>query len=355
MNITSRFQLIFWGALFALFDLNFNGFDILPDVIGYLLLVIGCGGLACESRGFSAACWLSGGLGIFSCLPDWLLADYSLENGRVLQFFQGVLICFLLGGIKDFASASGGGDLANRASRLRIAYVVLILMVEGCAWSGMGVAGEFAVVLMVGGVILIVFILFLILQLIGRVRREIAANPNENRVTRGSGAVTGLVSLLLVAMVAGVLVHQNSGYRSSLFSGANFHGQNPQECAAVEAGLRDLLRTKGFSLDYAPTEMDRFAGFHSEGEHQIWLKSDQEEFKGIYLNVATRDRSVSVSTKWEHAGVARGANRTERKALELSLELARWLGNRPEKDDSPDQVRDSGIRYFEEALAKLPK
>ena len=116
-----------------------------------------------------------------------------------------------------------------------------------------------------------------------------------------------------------------------------------------------MLQTKGFSTSYTPTDMDRFAGIHGEGTRETWLKSDHEEFKGIYLKISSSERDIGISTKWEHNGFFRGADETYRRALNLSLVLARWLELRPERDDSLPNVSNSGIRFIEEELSKLPE
>ena len=67
MSMFTRFGQIFWGLLLVILDLRFNGFDVLPDFIGYILVAIGCGGIVGLSRRFSTAQTLS-----------WILAVLSL-------------------------------------------------------------------------------------------------------------------------------------------------------------------------------------------------------------------------------------------------------------------------------------
>ncbi|GIO14752.1 hypothetical protein J19TS2_43070 [Cohnella xylanilytica] len=49
---------IFWGLLIDLIDFRFNGFDLLPDVIGYALILAGLTKLRPHSRGYRIA-WIA--------------------------------------------------------------------------------------------------------------------------------------------------------------------------------------------------------------------------------------------------------------------------------------------------------
>ncbi len=49
---------IFWGLLIDLIDFRFNGFDLLPDLIGYALILAGLTKLRPHSRGFRIA-WIA--------------------------------------------------------------------------------------------------------------------------------------------------------------------------------------------------------------------------------------------------------------------------------------------------------
>jgi hypothetical protein len=76
MNMTSRFKLVFRGVLFAFLSIQIDHFDALPDVIGYVLLVIGCGGL---SSHFTMAQVLWAILAVLSVVPGWFIGGHSGE------------------------------------------------------------------------------------------------------------------------------------------------------------------------------------------------------------------------------------------------------------------------------------
>jgi hypothetical protein len=51
----SGFDKLFWGFFFIMIDFKLNGFDIFPDIIGYILFAIGFGILATNSIYFERA------------------------------------------------------------------------------------------------------------------------------------------------------------------------------------------------------------------------------------------------------------------------------------------------------------
>ncbi|MES2923154.1 MAG: hypothetical protein V4819_16480 [Verrucomicrobiota bacterium] len=354
MSMVGRLRLIFWGMFFAFLDFKLNDVNLLPDVIGYLLLIIGCGGLARESSRFIGAQGLCAVLAVLSLWPDWYLEKVVVWIGHGATLLSVLLMWMLLGGIMDFTEARQGTELARRASRLRRAYVALSLLF----WVFIHLAGApangFLWVLVAMLVICALGAMLLILKLIGRVRYELAANPDENVRTHGSGATVGLTGIVLAALLVAGWVRMNSGYRSQTTSGANFHARSVEENTRTEENLLTMLREKGFTQDYHPDGMDRFAGLHTAEERERWLASTREEFKGIYLHLQMEKTAIRVSVKWEHTGFIRDVDRRHRKALELLLELARWFGQRAEKDDAADVMQDSGIRSLEEALARVP-
>lgn len=356
MRTVSRLRMIFWGVFFAFLDFTLNGVNVLPDVIGYLLLIIGCGGLAGESRNFAVVPWLAAAMGVLTIWPDWLVEEFAQGMGTTVMVLGGLLMWVLLGGIMDFTKARQGEDLARRASRLRRAYVGLTIVIWIAGLLLDGSAHGFLVAVVVVTVVCVIGVMVLILKLIGRVRRESAANPGDDQRTNESMVTGGLVAIVIAALLGAGWVHENSGYRSQTTSGANFHARSPEEMTRVEADLMRLLQEKGFTANYQPDEMDQFAGLHVAGENRdSWLESTREEFKGIYLHLQMMKSDIQISTKWEHQGFTWDANRRHRKALELLLELARWFGQGAEKDDIAEPGRNTGVEWLEKELEKVSR
>ena len=55
-NTSRRFEALAWGLLLVLFDLNIDMFDLLPDVIGWLITIVALG-LVLGQYARNAALW----------------------------------------------------------------------------------------------------------------------------------------------------------------------------------------------------------------------------------------------------------------------------------------------------------
>lgn len=171
----SRFGLIFWGLLLVLLDFKINGFDILPDLIGYILVAIGCAGLSEVSRRFSTASHLS-----WTMLALTLIA-YALRDGGGIGFgflhvaVDCAMMWFLLGGVMELAASRQRMDLSERASNRRVAYVVVMSLASLTGFVAQGSSAASAI-LSVGLMVCIFALLFLILHLIHRVKHELAGD-----------------------------------------------------------------------------------------------------------------------------------------------------------------------------------
>ena len=160
-EIAVRFGQVFWGLLLVILDLSVNGLDLLPDVIGYVLVAVGLGGLTSLSEQFATAQTYARVLVPFALLT-WLPLG---ELGWVLRLVHLGLHCammwFLLGGIMDYATARNRPDLAEHASTRRLAYILLTCLVT--------FVGSAAIIL-----VCLVALLIMILHLIHRVKTELA-------------------------------------------------------------------------------------------------------------------------------------------------------------------------------------
>ncbi len=173
-EIATRFGQVFWGLFLVILDVSINHFDLLPDFIGYILVLVGLGGLTSLSGQFATAqtyAWVLVPLVFLALLPlgelGWILGLASLGLNCAMMWF-------LLGGIMDYATARNRPDLAEHASTRRMAYVSLICVVTflGFAAQGLGVP---AVTLAVIIAVCLVVLLVMILHLIYRVKTELAA------------------------------------------------------------------------------------------------------------------------------------------------------------------------------------
>ncbi|XID92708.1 hypothetical protein ACF3MZ_30360 [Paenibacillaceae bacterium WGS1546] len=131
------FSQLSWGLGFALLDFRFDGFDVLPDFIGYALLLAGLSKLIPFDRRFRLA-WAAAGilLGISIAQLFGLPTGVSLTDGEKaspgalalvtaatsVELFLYYGICM---GIREIAAARGMSELAERArSSWRFAFAV---------------------------------------------------------------------------------------------------------------------------------------------------------------------------------------------------------------------------------------
>jgi len=70
----NAFNRLFWGSLLVLVDIRLNGFDIVVDLPGYVLILMGCTALAATSRRFRAAA--------FATIPLLLLSVTELLSSH---------------------------------------------------------------------------------------------------------------------------------------------------------------------------------------------------------------------------------------------------------------------------------
>ena len=168
----ANYSMLFWGLLLVILDFSINGFDLLPDGIGYLLVAAGCSGLATMSRQFTTAQTLSYVLAVL-----WLIGIFvGGQLGTLLALASTVLNCLciwmLLGGIAEVATSRGRTDLAARARQLRMAYVVVMGIMTFAAWLLSGAVGGGLIV--IGLVVALIIVMIMILILIHHAKHALA-------------------------------------------------------------------------------------------------------------------------------------------------------------------------------------
>lgn len=123
----SAFDKFYWGFFFILIDFRLNGFDIIPDIIGFILFAIGFNMLVDSSQYFMKARNFN--------IPMILLSIFSIyekpAQGNGIQLGQFGLLGVLLGivamilclvvvynlfmGVKDLAGSKGQMDIYSEA------------------------------------------------------------------------------------------------------------------------------------------------------------------------------------------------------------------------------------------------
>ena len=167
-----HFSQLFWGLLLVILDFSINGFDLLADGVGYLIVAAGCRGLSQLSTKFATARTLCFVLGVLWLLGFAVHGDLAIPIGLVTMVVNCAMIWQLLGGIGEFAMSRQRQDLADRANNRRVAYVAIIVGTSLLAFAMQGSrnAGPLAIILVIGILVSIV----MILHLIHRVKVELA-------------------------------------------------------------------------------------------------------------------------------------------------------------------------------------
>lgn len=169
--IAKKLNQIFWGLILVILHLSINTFDLLPDFIGYILIAVGANGLKTISPKFAVASTLSWLLMCISLLGLVMSGDITFIQTAVELAIDCFMMWNLLGGVIAFSKQNNRPDLARRASKRRLAYVVLMVLATIFGYEAAS-TGNVAISVMI---VLVLFVaLFMILHLLRRVRNEIA-------------------------------------------------------------------------------------------------------------------------------------------------------------------------------------
>jgi hypothetical protein len=162
--MATRFSQLFWGLLLVVLHLKINGFDLLVDGVGYLIIAAGCHGLSGYSPRFATARVLCFALAILWLIGLVVSGDAAIGYSLIITALNCAMIWNLLGGIADMALSQQRLDLAQRASSRRLAYVVIMAVTTALGFARVGSrdAAPLAVVLLVGMFVVIAMILHLI-------------------------------------------------------------------------------------------------------------------------------------------------------------------------------------------------
>jgi hypothetical protein len=167
----TRFLQILVGLLLIFLDLRLNGFDVLPDFVGYALVALGCGGLGDCSHSFLTAQKLSWILAVVD-VAGYFVPRHLLLAAIILAL-NCSLIWFLCGGIIELATRRNRADISQRAMGVRIVYVFLttLTFLMAILLEGSRDAAPLVIVLVITGMI----VMFFLVLLIYRVMQELAA------------------------------------------------------------------------------------------------------------------------------------------------------------------------------------
>jgi hypothetical protein len=129
----SGLNLIFWGYLLVFLDFKINNFDILPDFLGYILILVGIGSLLSFSVNFSNArpfaiialilsffdfYQINISLNNLQSIPSGLAILWGILLGVADCVFDMLLLYFLIRGMAEIARSRGDVYLERRGMQI---------------------------------------------------------------------------------------------------------------------------------------------------------------------------------------------------------------------------------------------
>ncbi|MGZ9584524.1 hypothetical protein [Paenibacillus marinisediminis] len=169
-----RFMIVFWGLLFVLLDFKVQGFDILPDIIGLILLIIGYTQLSSENEHFKRARTISIVYAVITIMTwvfpinyDIGMSPSTLTGIAILLSFIFVAVDLILiyshcSGIEEVARKLGQYEFAERAmSRWKYYWMAAASALVALLFAFLSASFAMILILVAGIAIIVVSVLLL--------------------------------------------------------------------------------------------------------------------------------------------------------------------------------------------------
>ncbi|MCR2823432.1 hypothetical protein [Lederbergia panacisoli] len=141
-HIGKAFTKTFWGFILVFLDFKINHFDLLPDFIGYFIIISALSDLNALSSFFKKAKILAIILGILT-IPEYFMGEINILEGiapststililiasSILSLIHIAFIYYLLQGCIEIANQYQNLPLAKTTKNLLIIYIVTLLVV----------------------------------------------------------------------------------------------------------------------------------------------------------------------------------------------------------------------------------
>lgn len=139
--IQNGFSKLYWGFFFTMIDFKISGFDILPDIVGYVLFAMGFSILEQYSTYFSKAKYFNIPLLILSIFSIYekpqqvsgiqigSLGIFGIVIGIVSVILSLLAIYNLFLGIKEMAEKHGASAVYQLADRRWNQYIILQMLI----------------------------------------------------------------------------------------------------------------------------------------------------------------------------------------------------------------------------------
>lgn len=114
-----KIKYIFWGNIFILFFFTINGFDIIPDFIGYILIMIALVNLDKFSKKFKPAFFINLILCVLSIIN--ITGIFNFLNDSLIAFYIYHFACTALLIANTYFMYSGFSDISKSNNDLLLA------------------------------------------------------------------------------------------------------------------------------------------------------------------------------------------------------------------------------------------
>ncbi|MBQ4282351.1 MAG: hypothetical protein IJB96_00290 [Lachnospira sp.] len=153
---------IFTGYLLMFFDLNINGFDLLPDFLGYIFIVLGAGELEHKSDKFSTGKSWATVMTIYSLISIWMnMMQFNIFFVEIAATIASIYVTYcVVSGIGDIEENEG---INMDAKSLRSLWQVEAIMRIICVGLGFFSFSDMEVIIIIVSLgEFIVYIMFLV-------------------------------------------------------------------------------------------------------------------------------------------------------------------------------------------------
>lgn len=163
------YSLFFWGLILAVLDLRLNGFDVLPDLVGYILIWLAATRISSISPAFRRVIGPTAALTVLDVVGFFATGDVVAILGHVQAVLGCVMVWLLLGAVATDCGADGHHDLVASAHNRRRWYVGITVAAYAFLFLASG-SPELSTVLVVVGAIAGVIVLVLVLLVLRSAR-----------------------------------------------------------------------------------------------------------------------------------------------------------------------------------------
>ena len=161
------------------------------------------------------------------------------------------------------------------------------------------------------------------------------------------------VGLVLIGFLVWWQYHSTHGNRATTFAGSSFHAESEEDLDSVFTEFESFMKAQGFSRSASPSEMDSWAGLHSENSERVWFSHPRDGATILYLYVDLGPQDLQTMIKWEHHSSIGGPGNSQRKALEFALAVDDWIFERPETNKWPGASQRSKRQWITDRIEKL--